>query len=243
MADTSGAYDTWLATPRGSRVPFLIRTPDKRFPAGATRAEQLANSPAASAQLPSVYFRNRAPGEDTPGDAWGTSFYDFVRFRSYRQNSSIGPWVLFSKVENDMLRAEGLIRLNRAAEAVPLVNASRTANGLPAFTDATSRAPGGNACVPRTPTGAGGATECGTLLEAMKWEKRMETLFTGWIQWFQDSRGWGDLPLNSAQQWPVPYQEMDARSQPFYNGPPVGLESDPVWTARTSTYGFGAGSR
>jgi hypothetical protein len=246
MADTTGAYDAWLATPRGTRVPFLIQTPDKRFPAGATRAEQLANSPASTANLPSVYFRNRAPGEDTPGDAWGTSNYDFIRFRSYRQNSQIGPWVWFSQAENDLLRAEGLIRTNRASEAVPFINRTRVANGLPEFpasaTTAT-RAPGGASCVPRTPTGASGATECGTLLEALKWEKRMETIFTGWIQWLLDSRGWGDLPLGSSQQWPVPFQEMDARSQAFYNGPPIGMETDPVWTARTSTYGFGQGSR
>lgn len=243
MADTSGGYATWIATSRGSRAPFLIHTPDNRFPKGATRADQEAASPAANAVLPSVYFRARPSGEDSPGEAWGTSPYDFVRFRQYRQNSSIGPWIWMSKGENDMLRAEALIRLNRASEALPLINAFRVANNLPAFTSATERAPaqpGGSAtsCVPRTPTGAGGALECGTLFEAMKWEKRMESIFTGYAQWFVDSRGWGDLVVGTPVMWPVPFQEMDARRQPFYSS-----QSGPEWLAPTSTYGFGTGTR
>jgi hypothetical protein len=183
MADTSSGYANWLATDRGQRVQFLILTPDKRFPQGDTRAAQQTASPASNAVLPTVYFRNRPNGEDTPGDAWGNSMYDFVRYRHYRQNvpASTGPWHWMTKAENDMLRAEGLIRLGRATEAVPFINASRVANGLPAFpatATAADRAPiqpggGATSCVPRTPTGAGGALECGTLLEAMKYEKRI----------------------------------------------------------------------
>jgi hypothetical protein len=244
MADTTSGYANWLATERGQRQPFLIQTPDTRFPAGATRAEQLANSPDEKAVMPTVYFRNRSPNEDTPGEAFGNSFYDFVRYRHYRQKSSTGPWNWITKTENDMLAAEALIRLNRAAEAVPLINASRTAHGLPAFADAASRAPaqpGGSAtsCVPRTPTGANNSLECGSLLEAMKWEKRMETIFSGYVQWMQDSRGWGDLPVGSPTMWPVPYQEMDARVQPFYNS----KTGDPIWEAQSCTYGFGVGNK
>jgi hypothetical protein len=244
MADTTSGYANWLATERGQRQPFLIQTPDTRFPAGATRAEQLANSPPATAVMPTVYFRNRSPNEDTPGEAFGNSFYDFVRYRHYRQLSSTGPWNWITKTENDMLAAEALIRLNRAAEAVPLINASRAAHGLPPFADATSRAPaqpGGSAtsCVPRTPTGPNNSLECGSLLEAMKWEKRMETIFSGYVQWMQDSRGWGDLPVGSPTMWPVPYQEMDARVQPFYNS----KTGDPVWEAQSNTYGFGVGNK
>lgn len=244
MADTTSGYANWLATDRALRQPFLIQTPDTRFPAGATRAEQLANSPPATAVMPTVYFRNRSANEDTPGEAFGNSFYDFVRYRHYRQLSSTGPWNWITKTENDMLAAEALIRLNRAAEAVPLINASRTAHGLPAFADAASRAPaqpGGSAtsCVPRTPTGPNNSLECGSLLEAMKWEKRMETIFSGYVQWMQDSRGWGDLPVGSPTMWPVPYQEMDARVQPFYDS----KTGDPVWQAQSNTYGFGVGNK
>ena len=93
--------------------------------------------------------------------------------------------------------------------------------------------------MPRTPTGAGGALECGTLFEAMKWEKRIETIFSGYAQWYHDSRGWGDLAVGTVTMWPVPYQEMDARTQPFYNS----KTGDAQWQAASNTYGFGAGHR
>jgi len=32
MADTTGAYDTWLQLAITARTPFLLRTPDRRFP-------------------------------------------------------------------------------------------------------------------------------------------------------------------------------------------------------------------
>jgi hypothetical protein len=123
-------------------VQFLIQTPDRRFPRGSTRALQSAvqgsnadttlGSPAANAVLPTVYFRNRTTG-DTPGDAWGTSMYDFVRYRHYRQQASVGPWHWMTRTESEMLLAEGLIRLGRDAEAVPLINRTRVINGLPPF--------------------------------------------------------------------------------------------------------------
>ena len=51
----------------------------------------------------------------------------------------------------------------------------------------------------------------------MKWEKRLETAFScAYMCWFTDSRGWGDLPEGTAVQWPVPYQEQDARVHPYY---------------------------
>ena len=239
MADTSSGYANWLNTPLNSRSPFLIRTPDKRFPAGEDRAQQFANSPGTGAVLPSVYFRNRSGG-DTFGAPYGDSYYDHVRFRHYRLQNSTGPWVWMDETEIDMLEAEGLIRLGRASEAVPLINKTRVVNGLPpvpAGATADSRAPaqpggGPNSCVPRTPTGPNHSLECGSLFEAMKWEKRMETTLTGYVQWFIDSRGWGDLPVGTSVMWPVPYQEMDARRKPFYNAQ--------VQAAPSETYGFGS---
>jgi hypothetical protein len=248
MADTTNGYADWMALDRGSRAPFLIQTPDARFPAGATRAAQTTNSPAKAAVMASTYFRARAPGEDEPGASYGNSYYDHARFASgYRAGGSSGNWVWMARAENDMLQAEGLIALGRAPEAVVLINRTRTANNLPAFPAGASAAtrapaqPGGSAtsCVPRSPTGPSGSLECGTLLEAMKWEKRMESLFTGYSQWFIDSRGWGDLPVGSPLMYPVPYQEMDSRYESIYNS----VVGDPKWQALTSTYGFGVGSR
>jgi hypothetical protein len=218
MADTSGAYTTWLTQGIGNKQPFLIVTPDKRFPQGGTRAAQQAfQDPIRRAD--GVYFRNRPSGEDTPGAPSGLSWYDNFRFYDIRQNNGTGNWVLFARAENDMLGAEAALRLGRVAEATALIDRYRVPNGLPAvtgLTSATATVPGGSGCVPRVPV-AGGGTTCGSLFEAMKYEKRIETAFTGYGAWFFDARGWGDLIRGTAIEWPVPYQETDARARPYYN--------------------------
>jgi hypothetical protein len=73
----------------------------------------------------------------------------------------------------------------------------------------------------------------------MKWEKRMETAYTTYGAWFFDSRGWGDLPEGTALEWPVPFQELDARISQLYNLGGAGGQA----AAGPSTYGFGSGSR
>jgi hypothetical protein len=237
MADTSGGYDAWLATPLNSRSAFLIRTPDKRFPSGDTRAEQQT----ASGSLPTgtLYFRNRPTGDDTPADPWGVSPYDNYRFRGLVLNNSdrAGPWPTMTKAEIDLLAAEGYIRKGDYASAASLIDKTRTKNGLPSvagITSATQTVPGGNACVPRVPNSSGTSASCGTIMEAMKWEKRVETAFTGYGQWYFDSRGWGDLVEGTALQFPVPYQEMDSRLHPFYNMGGIG----DAFGAKKGTYGF-----
>lgn len=223
MADTTGAYDAWLQQPVLSRTPFLLRTPDKRFPSGDDRATQQAvtgtsrNGPAAGSIL---YFRNRPSGEDTPADPWGTWYYDNWRNWGIRAAGQNGPYVMFALVENDMLAAEGYIRKNNFASAIPLINKSRVRAGLPALTvisSLTDQVPGGSACVPRVPQPPNfTSTACGNIFEAMKWEKRTETSMIGYAQWFTDSRGWGDLAQGTPLEWPVPYQELFARIKPSY---------------------------
>lgn len=224
MADTSGGYETWIATKdangqAGGGGPFLIRTPDLRFPAGDTRAEQNANSPTADLEPPTgrQYFRNRLAGDDTPTPAHGDSWYDHARFFGiFSTPDRAGSWPTMSITELDMLRAEGKLRTNSDIPgALALINKTRTTSGLPALT-ATGTVPGGNACVPRVPISAT-ATACGDAFEAMKYEKRLETAVTGYGQWYFDSRGWGDLPEFTALHWPVPWQELDVRQLPVYN--------------------------
>ena len=84
---------------------------------------------------------------------------------------------------------------------------------------ATDPVPGGVSCVPRVPNPATNYTSsiCGTLFEALKWEKRLELAYMQYGAWYLDSRGWGDLAQGTALEWPVPYQEMDTRSEAFYN--------------------------
>jgi hypothetical protein len=235
MADASGAYSNWLATPRGSRLPFLVVTPDLRWPQGATRAAQQAEAPT-SVQLPAGrYMRNRPDGEDIPGTGWNVSQYDHRRWGAIRVANNTGALVEMSKVENDMLAAEGHLRANNFAAAKALIDVSRTRNGLPGVVaDGTSPVPGGASCVPQVPVGPNyNSAACGNIWEAMKYEKRMETAFTGFMQWFRDSRGWGDLVENTIIEWPVPYQEMQARRSSFYDG---------TTAAPVGTYRFGNGN-
>lgn len=236
MADTSGAYSTWLATPRSTRAAFLVQTPDARWPVGADRATQIAEAPT-NVQLPvGRYMRNRPIGEDVANVGWAESFYDFRRFGAIYVNSGQGAYIEMDRAENDLLAAEGYIRTNQFALAAPLINRSRVIAGLPpvGVTDGTSPVAGGTACVPRVPVGPNyTSATCGTMLEALKYEKRMETAFTGFMQWFRDNRRWGDMIEGTALEWPVPYQEMQARRKAYYDGNLV---------AGAGTYRFGNGA-
>jgi hypothetical protein len=249
MADTTGAYANWLAVPLLQRTPKafsiagvadadagILRTPDKRFPSGETRAAQNAVTGTSKGGPPAgsiLYFRNRPSGEDTPAEPWGTWFYDNWRNWAIGAAGGNGPYVLFSVAENDMLAAEGYLRTNNVPAAAALIDKTRVRAGLApvtGITTLTQQVPGGNACVPRVPQAPGfTTTACGTIFEAMKWEKRVETSFTGYGQWFVDSRGWGDLPAATGLEWPIPYQELYARLEPSYTNQNV---------ATKGTYGF-----
>jgi len=248
MADVSGAFDAWLARPRHNRESFVIVTPDLRFPRGSTRAEQNRPSSEDDDPLPDgQYFRNRNPGKDQNQLNWRDSQYDHYRFRQFANDGRVGAFPFFTKAENDLLAAEGYIRKGNIAAAAALIDRTRTAAGLPALsgviTDANQPVPGGSECVPRVPVWpvqeGGPLTTCGNIMEAMKWEKRMETAFTTYGAWFFDSRGWGDLPLGTPVHWPVPNQELDARNMPIYN---LGGVGNPGGAAE-STYGYGIGDR
>lgn len=240
MADTSGGYQAWLQQPLGSRTPFLMHTPDNRFPKGATRAEQQTNSggPAKAGppgSNPLLYYRMRPPGDDAANYDWGVWYYDQHRFWPIFVTGGNGAFVLMAKAEIDMLAAEGYIRTGQVSAAVPLINFYRTRAGLlaiPATNDVNTQVPGGAACVPKVPVANAvpPATVCGNVLEAMKWEKRVETSFTGHSQWFMDARGWGDLYVDTPLEWPVPYQELFARQLPSYTN---------ERRAAVGTYGFG----
>jgi len=239
FADTSGAFDAWLAQPVPNRASFLVVTPDRRFPQGTTRAEQQANS--AAPPTGNLYFRNRPGSQDVPGNALGVSYYDYYRFQAFFNAQRIGNYPVMTRAEMNLLAAEGYIRTNKVAQAGALIDVSRVAKGgLPGVTgiaDLTTPVPGGAACVPRVPQPpAFTSTACGNILEALKWEKRMETAFIGYGSWYFDGRGWGDLPEGTALNWPVPWQEMDARVEPFYNMPDVAKGTLPG--AARGTYGL-----
>src|SRR5579859_3245061 len=119
MADSSGGYDAWLATAPSLRAPFLVVTKDLRFPQGASRAAQNADTLRAGyktfAGLP--YWRNRPPGEDQPGQPLQISMYDFYRTRSFFLAARIGNYPIMTRAEIRLLAAEGYLRAGNFAQA------------------------------------------------------------------------------------------------------------------------------
>ena len=233
-------YDNWLGTGQFDKVAFLIRTLDRRFPAGNTRATQITNSPSVSDGI--LYYRNRSASD--PDAAPWSSYYEWFRLRAWYLAARVGAFPTFVKAQNDLLRAEALIRLGDIPGAAALIDITRTRNGLSALSGAwaatataTTPVPGGDACVPHIPQASGNyvTTECGNIMEAMKWEYRMETTYVSYVSQWMSGRGWGDLPEGTAVHWPVPYQEMDARLHPFYS---VGGIGRPGGSVGKGNYGF-----
>ena len=243
MADTTGAYSTWLATANTAKAPFLVVTSDARFPAGTTRAAQQA---VGQGPMPTgVYMRNRSAA-DWNGDPYSNSWYDHERWKAFVTALRIGTFPIMTASELRMLAAEGDIRTGLFDAAATLINVTRNANALPALPNgmtALTAVPGSiNGCIPKLPAiiaNGTGTYTCGTIMEAMKWEKRMETEFTAPYAWYIDARGWGDLPVNTATMWPTPYQEIDSRllflPKPSYTASYGGGGPN---SALTNTYGL-----
>ncbi len=248
MGDVSGSYAAWTALPLEKRGPsFHMVTPDQRFPQGTTRAEQQADFAISSCQGASQtckrYYSNRPNGSDLPAQIpWGGSEYDFNRFHSWSVSgdggsSRNGKVVFFTLAELNLLEAEGQIRKGNFATAAALINKTRVAKGgLPPITafDGTSPVPGGDQCVPKVPTALTGPVVCGNMMEALKWEKRLETENTHFMAWFIDSRGWGDLPQGTPLHWATPYTDLQVRQKTVYS---VG-GSNPTGGAAKGTYGW-----
>ncbi|MGD8362809.1 MAG: hypothetical protein PVJ04_15385, partial [Gemmatimonadota bacterium] len=233
MADQSADYQEWLSLPNSDKsnefsdgTPVLIQTPDLRFAQGTTVEEQQAAD--------GTYFRIMAPSE--VGDTWvrpdrGTwrwSWYKdgFDHNYDYEYNANnFQPEIQIAEMR--LLKAEGRYRIGDVAGAAALVNETRVAAGLNA-TDASGT---NSSCVPRLPD-----ESCGDLWEMLKWEKRMETTWTGLAgaNWFFDGRGWGDLWQDTPLQFPVPCEQLLELGEACYTfGGPGGAMGSPG-----STYDF-----
>jgi hypothetical protein len=205
-ADTAGGFQVWIATPPETRQPFQIRTPDRRIHAEGAPSQ------------PGLYF-----GYNT-ATIWALDRGTYRRSRYYYHRDGTGdtwytgPQVTLSRTEMDLLKAEALIRLNRAAEAVPLINLTRVANGgLPPVT--LEGPPDNSACVPRKITGA-----CGSLWDALMHERNLENMgLEGSIMWW-DARGLGRLQEGTLIHFPVSGIEMENLGLPVYTFGGVGGE-------------------
>jgi hypothetical protein len=210
-ADSTNGWRNWVATPNDNRQPFQMRTKDRRIMGAA--------GPTAPGKYVG-YNLNNIFAADRGTYRWSHYFY---RRAGVDLTWQTGPQVAMTVAEMDLLKAEALIRLGRAAEAVPLINKTRIANGeLPPVTiDGPANEPG---CVPRKENG-----DCGSLWDALRYEKGIEGVGVNGVIAFLDARGWQTLPENTPIHFPIPGRELATLQLPLYTfGGPGGQGSAPA---------------
>jgi len=210
-ADSTDGWKNWVATANDSRMPFQIRTKDRRIAGAGGKA------------TPGKYVgynQNNIFAADRGSYRW--SHYYYLRAGT-ELTWQTGTQVAMTVTEMDLLKAEALIRLGRASEALPLINKSRVANGqLPPVT--LDGPPNEAGCVPRKESGA-----CGSLWDALRYEKGIEGLGVNGVIAFLDARGWQTLPENTPIQLPIPGRELQTLQLPLYTfGGPGGESSAPA---------------
>jgi hypothetical protein len=225
MADVSGRYQAWINTPTLDKQPFIIITPDTRWPQGPDEATQLDN--------PGEYYTMNTGSSRI----WSRPDNGTWRWSYYYQSNE--PYFTAANVTDTGDLPQVMVREMKAlvaekayidgdmAAVAAFVNETRTLHGL----QATDAAGTNTDCVPRLPNG-----NCGDLWEMFKWEKRLETQFAGPIRsgWYFDGRGWGDLIEGTILQFPVPYREMQLLLATPYNLGGVGGD----WGAPLGSYGY-----
>jgi hypothetical protein len=202
-ADSTGAFINWVNTPVANRQRFRLVTKDRRI-----------HSASGPTTLGKYYGFSDAPVWNPSRGTYlqvDYAFYRFGRGTSWQN----GPQVAMTVTEMDLIRAEALIRLGRAAEAVPLINKTRVANGElpPVTTDGPPDEPG---CVPRKYMPGPTQGQCGSLWDALRYEKRIEMAGVDPIVAYADARGWQTLLQNTYVQFPVPGRELGVLQRPQY---------------------------
>lgn len=205
-ADSTNAFIGWVNTPVQNRERITITTKDRRI-----------HGPTGSTTVGKYFGHHTASVWDAARGTYHRSRYYFLRF-GRGSTWELGPQLAMTVTEMDLIRAEALIRLDRAAEAAPLINKTRVANGeLPPVTvDGPPDLPG---CVPRKywppndPTTQG---QCGSLWDALRYEKRIEMAGVDPTVAFMDARGWQTLVQNTYIQYPVPGSELATLERPLY---------------------------
>ena len=227
-SDVSGNFAAWLAQPLADRERFLITTPDRRI-TGTTPTSD------------GSYFRYRANNPFSPErGTYHHSHYQWYRGVQQYGNvsglTSSGIAKVMTVDEMNLIRAEALIRLGRADEAVPLINATRTREqslgrsgptvpNLPPIT--VDGVPESDTCVPRLD-----GINCADLMGALMYERMIELAVLDALRGYLDSRGWGRLPEGTFVHFPIPGRELGAINQPLYSfggfgGPGAAVCSQP----------------
>jgi hypothetical protein len=206
-ADQSGAYQAWIAMPEEQRNRFNITTPDRRI-TGAT--------PTAHGS----YTGYRADNNGFLAER-GTYFLSAYQWQRHKFRNGLavtatttgldrGSVPMITADENNLLRAEALLRTSGASQAVvDLINITRTrpqllpgtttpVPNLPPVTLAGVPTVNGQ-CVPKRDDG-----QCGTLATAIRYERMLELAGQDALRGYADSRGFGMLPNGSPLLFAVP---------------------------------------
>ncbi len=191
-ADQGDGFINWYNSDWQNREPFTMENvPDRR----------IVDEEGEEGKYMGHYVANIFAAERGTAHR---SYYYYHRFGS-GNTFNTGPLPVVTVDEMNLLKAEGLIRMNRADEAVPLINQTRVANGeLPPVTIDGVPEDASGFCAPRKFNGA-----CGSLWDALRWEKRIEGAGVEGTVSFYDARGWGALVVNTPIHFPVPAQDQD----------------------------------
>ena len=205
-ADQSGAYQRWISATVAERDRFDIVTPDRRITGPTPRSNGSYTT-----------YRSDNNGFDPDRGRYLFSAYQWTRhmMRHGLTGNTTGNdrafYPLITADENTLLRAEALLRTGNLAGAADLINVTRTRkqrigtteyDGLPPVTAAG--VPQASVCVPRRDDGS-----CGTLLDALRYERTVELAGMDVFRGYAEARGWGTLVSGSLLQWPVPGNALE----------------------------------
>ncbi|MXW16653.1 MAG: RagB/SusD family nutrient uptake outer membrane protein [Gemmatimonadetes bacterium] len=190
-SDASGKWEEWINASADAKRPFDIDTDDRRITAGDPK-------------MSGTYIRymGNSPFPADRGIYHYSNYIDW-RWRPLFDNGWVGEYPDMTAMELEFIAAEANYRLGNRDAAMETVNKYRARGELPPFTDANGVAPGGDRCVPQMADGS-----CGTLWDALKYEKRVEVFHYGFATEYFDDRGWGDLVEWTWEQVPVPGSEL-----------------------------------
>jgi len=199
-ADNAGVYEgsrfqNWRQTSYVDRREFIMENViDQRI---GTEERIITEGPDLEGVTEDYVLTESSPFSPARG-LYFYSRYQHIRHFPFYAAGYVGPMMFIMKAEMDLLIAEGEIRLERDLDkAATMINNTRVdRGGLEGVT-----------------AGDGAAV----LLEAMKYEHRIETLnsFTG-VDFYTD-RGWGELIDRTPLHFPVPAQEIETLLADVYS--------------------------
>lgn len=209
MADVSGAFQDWWATPLNDRTKFYIESPDRRIVG--------PDGPTSDGKYFEYHTREWMSAER---GTYHRSYYQFDRFNGDNRGGPLCPDCVLEIITLDemrLIRAESAMYQGNNGLAADLINVTRTENGeLPPVM--VSGVPQAAGCVPKAPT----TGQCGDLELALYYERQIELFGLDCIRGWADRRGFGMLTPGTILDVPVPGRELSTLGLPIYTFGGVG---------------------